>query len=117
MIPTTFGVFVEVVDGKVIVGLPKFCSDITLDWNSLFILADAIGSLAFDMPDHMSDPGQDEAEADFVRIGRTAGRLTVVYFRQKIEQLRFTKNVAMIVAEKMAKVSELIAGEVEAGKV
>lgn len=110
------GFTIEVVDSCVVWSLPCECADVTLNWNSLFKLADAIGSLAFYMAPHVSDPGQDEALADFMRLGRVGDRLVVVYFQKRTTKLTWTKNVAMIVAEKMAMMAETIAGEIEKGK-
>lgn len=107
---------VEADDGEIVLTLPAECSDITLNWTKLFHLADAIGSLAFHMVPHVSDPGQDAAIADFVRLGRTGDRFVVIYFQKRTARLTWTKNQAMIVAEKMAMMAETIQGEIEKRK-
>ena len=107
-----FSSTVEVDDGKVIVTLPKECSDIALDYQSLFRFADSIGSLACQMADHVSNPAYDAVEADCIRLHRLDTKTVVIYLRHKTRQVRWTKNVALLVAEKMAQMAEDIAGQV-----
>lgn len=111
--PQTIGCDIQVEGHNLIVTLPDECSDMTMNWSDLFRFADAIGSVAFEMRAHVSDPGQDEAEADFVRVGRCGDCLAVVYLREKRNRLVFTRNAALLLAEKMATMAETIADEVE----
>lgn len=87
------------------------CSDITLHWRGLWNLGNMLGQNAYlFMDEHISSPGQDEADADVIRLGRTADQLAVLYFRQPTSKLTWNRNAALRVAEKMCGFAEKIAG-------
>lgn len=91
--------------------LPQECSDLTLNWRDLWSLGDMIGENAFLMVPTPSDPGQDEAIADQVRVGRHSTENAVIYFNKKMIQFNWNRGTALIVAEKFCKMAETIAEE------
>lgn len=113
MTPQALAFQVDVVERLLEVTLPQVCNDIVLNYSDLFRLADAIGSKAMMMSNHVSLNGFDEAEVEQVRISRYDSKRVALRFKKPIRKLSWTKNVAMLMAEKMACVAESIAEQVQ----
>lgn len=99
-------------DKRVCVSLPQDCTDVTLHWDCAFELGDQIGSTAFFLPEEISDPGQDEAEADRLRVGRYQDQFVVLYF-SKTRKLNWGRNAGMLVGAKICDLATQVAEEIK----
>lgn len=96
--------------------LPCECSNIVLGWRDCWELGNLIGSNAFCMALHLSDPGQDQATAAELRIERHSDRQLALFFT-KTKQIKWTRNVALIVAERICDAATKIAEEINKRRV
>lgn len=96
---------------------PSTPFDIVLGYSDLFRLADAIGNQALRLPKHISDPTADELATRVLRLRRYETSKVTISFaygsQRAVAPLVWTRNEALAIAEKMAEMSDAIAGEME----
>lgn len=92
--------------------LPQPCSSLTLSWRDTFDLGNVIGQNACCMPDYVAEFSEDEAEANKISITRLGSYQVVILFPEITQRLVWTRNVALLIADNLCKMSETIADEI-----